>query len=93
MISCVSITRYIPKTITPRAQYKLFKNGDHANIENIANINIATKSTINIPHLVWKSSFVKIAYTVRPKVIAKVITAATITTWLPPLSIATIAQM
>lgn len=61
MMSCVSIIRYIPNSITPKLQYKLFKKGDHTKIENMPNINMAINITITIPHLTVKSLGVKMA--------------------------------
>ena len=69
----MSITRYIPNKITPRQQYRLSKNGDQANNENIPRLNIARHKTIIIPHLVVKSSLVNIAYTESPTTIAKIL--------------------
>lgn len=47
--------------MTPRLQYRLFRKGDHAKIENMPSISIAIKITITMPHFMVKSVRVKIA--------------------------------
>ncbi len=55
------MTMYIPKTITPKQQYMLYKTGELKISINIAKNNIEISITITIPHFKAKSVGVKIA--------------------------------